>query len=146
VPKKKKLIVILLVAVVGGLGAYKLILAPTSAVGEKRKVDGTVYVLPKEFLVNLADGRYAKFSVAMVLERAPEEAGSHAATPPEGYGTMPEEAVVRDVVTDVVGASTGEQLTSSAGRERLKKQLRRRLQQRTDLHVGDVLLPDVTVQ
>lgn len=142
---KKKLIVILLVALVGGLGAYKFILAPTSADGEKPKVDGTVYVLPKEFLVNLADGRYAKFSVAMVLEHAPE-AGSHAATPPEGYGTMPEEAVVRDVVTDVVGASTGEQLTSSAGRERLKKQLRRRLHQRTDLHVGDVLLPDVTVQ
>jgi flagellar FliL protein len=142
---KNKLIVLLVVAVVGILGAYKFVLAPPAATGAKPKVDGVVYVLPKEFLVNLSDGRYAKFSVAMVLDHAPE-AGGHAETPPEGYGVMPEEAVVRDVVTDVVGASTGPELSTSAGRERVKKRIQRRLKQRTDLHVGDVLMPDVTVQ
>lgn len=144
-PKNKKLIVIVVVALVAVGGAYKFLLAPPPAVGAKPKVDGTVYVLPKDFLVNLSDGRYAKLNVALVLEEPPEAAHGEE-TPPEGYGAMPEEAVVRDVVTDVVGSSTGEQLGSAEGREKVKKLIRRRLKQRTDLHVGDVLLPDVTVQ
>ncbi|WP_026911671.1 flagellar basal body-associated FliL family protein [Patulibacter minatonensis] len=142
---KNKLIAIIVLVVVGALGAYKFVLAPPAPAGAKPKVDGVVYVLPKEFLVNLSDGRYAKFSVAMVLDHAPE-AGGHEETPPEGYGVMPEEAVVRDVITDVVGASTGSELSTAEGREKVKKLVRRKLKLRTDLHVGDVLLPDITVQ
>lgn len=142
---KNKLIVIVVVAVIGVLGAYKFVLAPPPPAGAEPKVKGAVYVLPKEFLVNLSDGRYAKFSVAMVLDHLPE-AGGHAETPPEGYGLMPEEAVVRDVVTDVVGAATGEQLSEAEGREKVKKLVKRRLKLKTDLHIEDVLLPDITVQ
>lgn len=141
---KNKLIVIVVVALIGVFGVYKFVLAPPAPAGAKPKVPGVVYVLPKEFLVNLSDGRYAKFSVAMVLDHAPEP--GHGESPPEGYGVMPEEAVVRDAVTDVLGASTGEQLSTAEGREKVKKQLKRRLKQRTDLHVEDVLLPDITVQ
>lgn len=142
---KNKLIAIVAVAVVGLLGAYKFVLAPPAPAGAEPKIKGVVYVLPKEFLVNLSDGRYAKFSVAMVLDHAPE-AGGHGESPPEGYGLMPEEAVVRDVVTDVVGASTGDALSEADGREKVKKLVKRRLKQRTDLHIEDVLLPDITVQ
>ena len=63
-------------------------------------------MLEKEFLVNLADGRFAKLQVGLVLAHddvSTVAAGGHGAapTPPEGYGAMPQEGVVRDVVTDV---------------------------------------------
>jgi flagellar FliL protein len=144
VPKKKLLIIVAVALVVVG-GAYKFLLAGSSEAEAKPKVAGVVYVLGKEFLVNLSDDRYAKFTVALVLDHAPE-ADSHAETPPEGYGTMPEEAVVRDVVTDVVGATTGEALSSAESREKVKRAIKKRLTKSTDQHVHDVLFPDITVQ
>ena len=43
-------------------------LAKPAAAGAKPKVDGQVYVLPKEFLINLDGGRFAKLSVGLVLD------------------------------------------------------------------------------
>jgi flagellar basal body-associated protein FliL len=140
--KKKLLIVAIAVLVIAG-GAYKFLLS--SADAGPRKVDGSVYVLPKEFLVNLSDGRYAKFTVALLLKDDPAAHGGEG-TPPEGYGSLPEEAVVRGIVTDVVGGTDGPSLSNSAGREKVKRSLRRRLAQSTDLKVNDVFFPDVTVQ
>src|ERR1700754_2974196 len=102
---KLKFIVPLVVLILLG-GVYKFALAKPP-LKEKHKVEGQVYVLPKEFVVNLADGRYAKFNVALVLDHAQltaPAAGGHgaAADPPEGYGTLEQEAVVRDIVTDEV--------------------------------------------
>ena len=48
-------------------GAYKFVLAKPAKAEAKPKVDGTVYILGKEFLVNLADGRFAKLTSALVL-------------------------------------------------------------------------------
>jgi flagellar basal body-associated protein FliL len=82
--------------------------------------------------------------VALVL---PEEPTAHGgSTPPEGYGALPEEAVVRDVVTDVVSASTGAALSDAGGREKVKRAIRKRLRQTTDVQAEDVLIPDITVQ
>lgn len=36
----------------------------------KEKVKGTIYLMPKEFLLNLRDGRYAKLAIALDLARA----------------------------------------------------------------------------
>ena len=33
----------------------------------KTKIKGTLYVMPQSFLLNLADGRYAKLTVALQL-------------------------------------------------------------------------------
>lgn len=140
---KKLIIVVVALLVVAGVG-YKFVLAkPADA--EKPKVAGTVYVLGKEFLVNLADGRYAKFTSALVLEEEPEPSHGESA-PPEGYGTMAEEAVVRDVITDVVGSVKGDALSNAESRESVKKAVKKALTKKTDLHVHDVLFPDVTVQ
>lgn len=142
---KNKLIIIVVVALVAVGGIYKFMLAGSSEAEAKPKIDGVVYVLGKEFLVNLHDDRYAKFTVALVLKEAPE-AGHGESSPPEGYGAMPEEAAVRDVVTDVVGEATGGQLSSSEGREKVKKAIEKRLKQTTDVEAEDVLFPDITVQ
>jgi len=101
----KKVLIALVPLVIGAGVAYKM-LAPKSQ-SPKMKVDGHVYVLPRDFLVNLNGGRYAKVSVALVLEHGgAAEAGAEGegagAEPPEGYGPLPQEALVRTIVTDAL--------------------------------------------
>ena len=73
-------------------GVYKFVLAKPATAEAKPKVDGTVYILQKEFLLNLADGRFAKLTVALVLAHDDTSTvaagGERRATPPEGYGAM----------------------------------------------------------
>ncbi len=140
----KKLIPLVLIAILAAGGVYKFLLSGPAEATEKPKIDGAVYVLPKEFLVNLADDRYAKFTVALVLAELPEPHGEE--TPPEGYGAMPEEGIVRGIVTDVVGAATGRQLSSTRGRKRVRTKLLKELKTATDLEVHEVAFPDIVVQ
>lgn len=144
--KKKKVLIPLIVVLLAGVGAKFVLAKPAS--GRKPKIDGVVYVLGKDFLLNLADGRYAKLSVALVL--APGQSIGSAAEggtpPPDGFGTLPQEAAVRDVVTDVVTDQSGDELISASGREAIKRKILAGIRARTDVKVTDVLLPDVAVQ
>ena len=148
--KRKKILIPLLVVLVAALAAKFVLAKP--APEPHHKIDGTVYVLPKEFLVNLSDGRYAKVNVALVLDRSQPTAaaaGGHegaAAEPPEGFGTLEQEAVVRDVVTDVLTGQSGDELIARRGREQVKAEILREIRDRTDVRVREVLLPDVAVQ
>jgi flagellar FliL protein len=147
---KKKLIIIVVVALLGAGGAYKTVLAKPKEKAPEPKVHGEVYVLPKEFLVNLADGRYAKVSVALIVEPAAGgggHGGGHGApTPPDGYGAEPQEAVVRDLITDVLTNASDHELIQGEGREKIKKKILKSIKEHTDVHVEEVLFPDVTVQ
>jgi flagellar FliL protein len=142
----KKMLPILVVALVAIGGVYKFVLAKPAKAEPKPKVHGEVYVLPKEFLVNLEGGRYAKVQVAMVIEPAEGAAHGGESTPPEGYGADPQEAVVRDLVTDTLTDATDEELISREGREHLKEKILKQIKKHTDIHVEEVLFPDVTVQ
>lgn len=146
-PKLKIIVPLLLVVVLGGV--YKLVLAKPEK-EPKPKVAGEVYVLPKEFLVNLTDGRFARLGVALVMKPGAHTAaaGGHgaAAAPPEGYGPLPQEAIVRDIVTDTVTSASGAELTSARGRKELKKEILDHIQEQTDVHADDVLFTDVAVQ
>ncbi len=62
---KKKMLILLVIAVVGGGAAYKTVLAKPKEEAPKPKVEGTVDVLSKPFLITLADRRYAKLSVGL---------------------------------------------------------------------------------
>jgi flagellar FliL protein len=146
---KKKLPIIALVALVALGGAYKLVLAKPKAAEAKPKVQGTVYVLGKEFMVNLADGRFAKLTVALVLDPKDHSAaagGEHAAKPPEGFGTMAQEAVVRDLITDTITNAHDNELIERKGREQLKKDILESIHKHTDVEADDILFTDVTVQ
>lgn len=144
---KKKLIIIVVAALVIAGGAYKTVLAKPKEKAPEPKVHGTVYVLPKEFLVNLADGRYAKLQVALVVEHVAAAAGGHGApAPPEGYGAEPQEAIVRDLITDELTDASDHELIQREGREKIKKQILKSIKEHTDVHVEEVLFPDVTVQ
>ena len=147
----KKLVPVI-VAVIALAGAYKFVIAKPPAKAEpKPKVHGSVYMLEKEFLVNLHDGRFAKLQVGLILahdDTSTVAAGGHGAapTPPEGYGAMGQEGVVRDVITDVLTDAKDKELIEGEGRHHLKEEILKDLKKHTDVKVEHVLFSDVTVQ
>ena len=115
----------------------------------KQKVAGTLYVMPQTFLLNLSDGRYAKLTVALQL--APGQ--SDGATPGAGAsggesaaGTLPEEALVREIVTNSVTDQTGEALVAAPSRRAIRDKILSAIKKESDLKVESVLFPDLTVQ
>jgi hypothetical protein len=147
---KLKFIIPLTVLLLLG-GVYKFALAKPPA-EEKHKIEGVVYVLPKEFVVNLDDGHFAKFNVALVLDHsqptAPEPAGGEEAPvePPEGFGTLEQEAVIRDIIVDEATGVSSEELTKRKPRTKLKKKMLKQIKQHSDVKVEEVLLTDIAVQ
>jgi flagellar FliL protein len=150
--KKKLLIIVPVLLVVLG-GAYKFALAKPAEKPEP-KVHGEVYVLPKDFLLNLESGQFVRLNVALVLEHgslaAAAAGGGHGGgapvEPPEGFGPLPQEAVVRDVVTDRITNSTGPELIERKGRAELKHAIKESIEKHTDVKVEEVLFTDVAVQ
>jgi flagellar basal body-associated protein FliL len=142
--KLKFIIPIALLIVLGG--AYKVVLAKPAA--EKKKVDGVVYVMPKEFLINLSDGHFLKLDVALVLppSEAPAAGGEGGATPPDGYGALEQEAAVRAVVTDTVTDASSDDLTNRKRRAKLRDRVLKAIRAHTDVKANDVLFTDVAVQ
>jgi len=145
---KKLVPAIALLAVLGGV--YKFVLAKPAKAEPKPHVEGTVYMLQKEFLVNLADGRFAKMQIGLVLahdDTSTVAAGGHeASTPPEGYGAMAQEGIVRDLITGVLTDAKDKDLIEEHGREELKKEILKVLKKKTDVKVEEVLFSDLTVQ
>jgi flagellar FliL protein len=146
----KKIIIIAVVALLIAGGAYKTVLAKPKEKAKKPNVEGTVYVLQKEFLVNLAESRYAKITAALVLnpkDHSTAAAGGHGApAPPEGYGAMAQEGVVRAIVTDSLTGIPAEELEDSKQRDKLRHEIVERIHKETDVHADDILFPDLTVQ
>jgi flagellar basal body-associated protein FliL len=141
--KKKLKIVIPVVLVLFG-GVYKEVLAKPPK-GPKPKIAGTVYVMPKEFLLNMADGRYAKLDVSLVLDKSevvPTAEGSSS----DNYGALPQEPAVRDVITNIVTDQPSKDLIDRGGREELKKEILKGIRQNTDVKVDEILFTDVAVQ
>jgi flagellar basal body-associated protein FliL len=148
---KKKLMILPVVLLVALGGAYKFVLAKPEP-APKPKVEGNVYILGKEFLVNLQGGRFAKLTAALVIDPKDAEAtaaaggAESAATPPEGFGTMPQEAVVRDIITNDLTGAKDTDLINRKGRIKMKEEILKDLNSHTDVKVKDVLFTDVTVQ
>jgi flagellar basal body-associated protein FliL len=115
----------------------------------KQKVKGAVYQMPQAFLLNLSDGRFVKLTVA--LELAPGQsdgaaAGSSAPSSESGAGTLPEEPLVREIVTNAVTNQSGEALVDPGSRRALRRQILLGIDKQTDVKVQAVLFPDLTVQ
>jgi flagellar basal body-associated protein FliL len=141
---KKKLIIPLVLLLVLGVG-YSMA-KPKKTV--KLKIPGTIYVLPQTFLLNLSEGHYAKLSVA--LDLAPGQStgasASSSSSASEGAGTLPEEAVVREIVTNTVTGQSSSTLVSGHGRSVIKHQILETIKHQTDVKVEAVLFPELTVQ
>ena len=143
---KLKIVLPVVLLLLGGV--YKFVLAKP-APAPQPKVDGEVYVLPRDFLLNLSDGRFVKLDVALVLDPSslPAAGGEPAAsTPPEGYGALPQEAVVRDIITNTLTDVPGTKVIKRKGRLQLKERILKQIEKRTDVKAEDVLFTDVAVQ
>src|SRR5947209_7504385 len=128
---KKLIMIILAVVLVGGYAGYSM--AKPVPINHDR-IKGTLYVLPKAFTLNLADGRYATMTVALLL--APGQSAGNAggtATLPEGFGGLPEEAAVRDIITNVVTNEPGRALIDATGREKVKEKILAGIKSETDV-------------
>jgi flagellar basal body-associated protein FliL len=145
---KKKIIIVLVVLLAGGgFVAKSMFLKPAVA---KEKISGTIYILPKQFTANLKDGRYATLTVALVLAPGQSTGASAAegggSTQPEGFGTLPEEAAIRDIITNLVTDQNSSSLTSANGRDHLKAQILAAIRADTDVKVQEILFTDLAVQ
>ena len=102
--KLKFIVPIVLLLVLGGV--YKFVLAKPAAAA-KPKVDGRG-LRPAQGLPDQPHRRASSPSSASAScstrasRRRPPAAAEGGAAPPTGYGVLPQEAVVRDIVTDVV--------------------------------------------
>jgi flagellar FliL protein len=116
----------------------------------KPKIAGTIYLMPKEFLLNLQDGRYAK--VAVALDLAPGQSDGASATSGSSgtgeaaAGTLPEEPLVREIITNTLTNESGEMLVSQSGRKTLRAKIAAAIRQQTDVKVESVIFPELTVQ
>jgi flagellar basal body-associated protein FliL len=145
---KKKLMIVVPVLLIALGGVYKFVLAAPKAAEAKPKVAGEVYVLAKQFLVNLDANKFGQLTVGLVLKEgaATAPASKEAPKPPEGFGAMPQEAVVRNVITDELTGLPADELVKEPQRAKLKLRITKALKQHTDVPVEEVLFTDVTVQ
>jgi len=115
----------------------------------KTRIKGTIYQMPQAFLLNLTDGRYVKLTVA--LELAPGQsdgaaAGASSSGGSESSGTLPEEPLVRELVTNAITNQSGEALVEPGARNALKRKILIGIERETDVKVEAVLFPELTVQ
>jgi flagellar basal body-associated protein FliL len=147
--KNPKVLIPVLLLIVGGV--YKFMLAPKTP-APKPKIAGSVYVMPKDFLINLAGGKFAKLNSALVLKEGYlEEAikaagGGEATTPPDGYGTLPQEAAVRSIITDSLTGINANRLIKEKSRLKLQAAVLKRIKRETDVEAEDVMFTDLAVQ
>jgi flagellar FliL protein len=149
--KNIKIIIPVLLVVLGGV--YKFVLASPAPV-PKHKIEGEVYIMPKDFLINLKSGRFAKLNAALVLKHgyleeaiAAASGGGHEATaPPAGYGTLPQEAVVRAIITDALTDIPSSRLAKEKSRMKVQKGVLERIHHETDVEAEDVMFTDLAIQ
>lgn len=141
--KKLKLIIPLLLLVLGGGGAaaYLFVLTPGSAKAAPLKVEGTLLTLNPDFTVNLQSGHYGKVSVALLLA-----SGAPTAPASGGAAVLPENDVVRSIVTNDLTGLPMSDLIDRTARADLLSQILKDLRSQTDVKVTKVLFTDVVVQ
>jgi|HubBroStandDraft_2_1064218.scaffolds.fasta_scaffold00096_20 flagellar basal body-associated protein FliL len=142
---KKLMLAVTLPILILGIG-YKMT-RPVPV--NKDKIKGTLYVLPAPFLLNLQDGRFAKLTVGLELAPGQSDGASATASASSGEnaaGTLPEEPLVREIVTNAITNQNGETLVTEQGRKAIKHQILQTITKQTDVKVEAVLIPDLTVQ
>lgn len=142
----KKILIPIIVVVVGviGFAGYTFAMPKKAA---KVKVNGTIYILPKQFTLNMKGGQYATLTVALLL--APSQSVGVASTtnpPPTGFGSLTEEAVIRAIITNDVTDQPETALVTQPGRRTLEAKILGDIKAQTDTQVNQVYFTDVAVQ
>ena len=144
---KKKILIILPLLLLGGGYVAKAKLMPPKVV--PHKVAGEIYILPKQFMLNLQDGHYATLTAALELAPGQSDGATAESGPPAAgatVGTLPEEAVIRSIITNLITNQTSNTLVTGAGRTGLQSQILSQIKSHTDVKVDQVFFTDVAVQ
>ena len=142
--KKRLIPIIVVVVAVLGFAGYTFAM-PKKA--PKVKVNGTIYILPKQFTLNMKGGQYATLTVALLL--APTQSvGVTSATnpPPTGFGSLTEEAVIRAIITNDVTDQPESALVTQSGRQTIEHKILSDIKAQTDTVVSNIYFTDVAVQ
>jgi flagellar protein FliL len=142
--KKKLIPIIVVVVAVLAFAGYSFAM-PKKHV--KLKINGTIYVLPKQFTFNLKGGQYATLTVGLLLAPG-QSAGVTSATdpPPTGFGSLTEEAVIRAIITNDVTDQPESSLIATSGRKALESKILSDIHSQTDTEVDAIYFTDVAVQ
>jgi len=105
------------------------------------KVEGTLFPLSPEFVVNLDGQHYGKVSIALLMS-----AGAPAVSADGTAATLPEDAAVRAIVTNDLTGLPSSDLIDRPKRNAIEKKILTDLQKKTDVKVTEVLFTDVVVQ
>jgi flagellar protein FliL len=138
---KLKFILPVILLLAGGGGAYFFVLAPKPAKAAPPKVQGKLFPLSPEFVVNLDGSHYGKVSIALLLS-----AGAPAASADGAAATLPEDAAVRAIVTNDLTGRPSSDLIDRPKRNAIEKKILTDLEKKTDVKVTEVLFTDVVVQ
>jgi len=142
--KLKFILPVLVVLAAAGGGAYKFLLAkPAKAATATPKVEGSLFALTPEFVVNLTDNHYGKVTAALLLKQAPTAADLN---PVAQSPTLEQDPVIRATITDDLTGIPSNELIVRAERDKLRAEILKDLQKATDVPVSDVLFTDVVVQ
>jgi hypothetical protein len=135
---------ILVLVLVAGYAAYS-VLDPKKPV--KLKINGTVYVLPKGFTINLSGGQYATLTVGLLLPPG-QSVGITSPTnpPPTGFGSLTDEAPIRAIITNDVTDQPENALLVQKGRSALEAKILKNINSQTDTKVTAIYLTDIAVQ
>ncbi|HEX3802932.1 MAG TPA: flagellar basal body-associated FliL family protein [Solirubrobacteraceae bacterium] len=142
----KKLIIPIVVVVLGVLAfAGYSVAKPKSHT--KIKINGTIYILPKQFTLNLKSGQYATLTVALLLAPG-QSVGVTTPTnpPPTGFGSLTDEAVIRAIITNDVTDQGENALITQPGRKALEAKILSDITSQTDTKVKAIYFTDVAVQ
>lgn len=148
--KGKRKFIFIPVVLVLLIGAAYSFAKPKPA--EKLKIKGTIYELPASFLLNLQGSHYAKLNVALLLPPGQSDGASATGGSSSGgggeneQGTLPEEAVVRSIITNVITGQSSSLLVEERGRNQIRQEILHDIEKQTDVKVESVLFPDLTIQ
>jgi flagellar FliL protein len=138
--KKKLMILVPLILLLGAGGTYEMVLKPKPKVVVP-KLEGTLVSLGDPFTVNLAGGHYGRISVAVLANPAPAASADSTAAL-----SLPENDAVRAIVTDDLTGVDSDRLINRAQRHDLLAKILSDLKKSTDEPVTKVFFTDVAVQ
>jgi flagellar basal body-associated protein FliL len=138
----KKILIGALVPLIALGVAYKMFLAPKPKPVVK-KVDGALIALAEPFTLNLAGGHYGRLSVSLLLSEEPAAPAAEGSTTPV---TLPQNDMIRSIITDNLTGIDQQRLIDRSERHELLDQLVKDLKKSTDEPVKEVLITDLAVQ
>ncbi len=139
--KNPKVLLLLVLVAAGGFFAYTKLSEPKGHT-PKPRVNGTIVTL-QPFTLNLADGRFAKLTVAAVIDGSDKDL--EAAGEGTGAPALSQEAKIRSVIVDQLTGKPANVLLDADARAQTMREITAAVKKQTDQKVNDMFVSDLTV-